>query len=56
MSETAPGEGTLKVFPDVKLSNAYLMLRPFFQPPQTGNPDDILDASKWKFGTSSLLS
>lgn len=53
MSETAPGEGTLKVFPDVKLSNAYLMLRPFFQPPETRNPDDIRDASKWTFNLES---
>ncbi|KAF9045976.1 DUF1479-domain-containing protein [Hymenopellis radicata] len=32
MSETAPTQGTLKLFPDVLLSNAYLILRPFFRP------------------------
>lgn len=30
MSNTGPGEGTLCVFPNVKLSSAYMMLRPFF--------------------------
>jgi len=31
MSNTGPGEGTLKVFPNVQLSNAYVVLRPFFR-------------------------
>jgi hypothetical protein len=30
-SDTSPGEGTLQVFPDVILSNAYTILRPFFR-------------------------
>ncbi|PFH46582.1 hypothetical protein AMATHDRAFT_69546 [Amanita thiersii Skay4041] len=32
MSSTGPNEGTLKVFPNVKLSTAYMILRPFFRP------------------------
>lgn len=32
LSNTAPGEGTLRVFPDVSLATAYLVLRPFFRP------------------------
>ncbi|KIV84204.1 hypothetical protein PV11_06171 [Exophiala sideris] len=30
MSECGPGEGTLRVMPSLKLSTAYIMLRPFF--------------------------
>ncbi|EIN03971.1 DUF1479-domain-containing protein [Punctularia strigosozonata HHB-11173 SS5] len=32
LSNTGPREGTLRVFPNVKLSTAYLILRPFFRP------------------------
>ncbi|KAJ7710084.1 hypothetical protein B0H14DRAFT_3641410 [Mycena olivaceomarginata] len=38
--------GTLKVFPDVLLSNAYIILRPFFRPL-------ILDAANWTFDIST---
>ncbi|KAK5228226.1 hypothetical protein LTR72_002109 [Exophiala xenobiotica] len=31
MSECGPGEGTLRVMPSLKLSTAYILLRPFFQ-------------------------
>lgn len=31
MSSTGPGEGTLKVFPSVRLATAYVILRPFFR-------------------------
>ncbi|KZT20479.1 DUF1479-domain-containing protein [Neolentinus lepideus HHB14362 ss-1] len=53
LSETAPTEGTLKVFPDVILSNAYTILRPFFRPKAgevDGNP---LDAENWEFDIST---
>ncbi len=30
MSRCGPGEGTLRVLPNIKLVTAYLMLRPFF--------------------------
>jgi hypothetical protein len=36
MSDTGPGEGTLCVFPNVKVSSAYLMLRPFFEKSKDG--------------------
>lgn len=48
-SETAPTQGTLQVFPDVLLSNAYLILRPFFKP-ISEDPATYLEASSWKFG------
>ncbi|KAF8622853.1 hypothetical protein AX15_006697 [Amanita polypyramis BW_CC] len=53
MSETAPTEGTLKVFPDVGLSNAYLILRPFFRPVVPVSDPGIFDAKNWQFDTSS---
>lgn len=31
LSHTGPNEGTLKVFPAIKESSAYMMLRPFFR-------------------------
>jgi hypothetical protein len=31
MSSTGPGEGTLRVCPLLKLSTAYVLLRPFFK-------------------------
>ncbi|KAI1252415.1 hypothetical protein MGN70_006990 [Eutypa lata] len=48
---TAAGahEGSLMLFPEVKTSIAYVLLRPFFKPPV--NKDDILDAEKWTFDT-----
>jgi len=32
MSDTGPNQGTLKVFPDLLLGSAYILLRPFFRP------------------------
>ena len=37
-------------FPDVLLSNAYFILRPFFSPKVPSNSKDIYDANNWKFG------
>lgn len=53
LSETAPKEGTLKVFPNVRLSNAYIILRPFFR--FKGNPkdDNPLAAENWEFDVST---
>ncbi|EXJ91449.1 hypothetical protein A1O1_04561 [Capronia coronata CBS 617.96] len=42
MSDCAPGEGTLRVLPSLKLSTAYIMLRPFFL-------DEKLDVSQPTF-------
>lgn len=53
MSETAPTQGTLKVFPDIILSNAYIILRPFFRPIVSADSGDILDAKNWEFDISS---
>lgn len=47
-SETGPGEGTLKLFPDVCLSNAYVMLRPFFR--LKSEDLDPYDAENWDIG------
>ena len=55
-SETAPSEGTLKVFPDVILSNAYLILRPFFRAKQTPVSSDPLDPDNFEFGETFVLS
>ncbi|CAE7087068.1 unnamed protein product [Rhizoctonia solani] len=46
MSSTGPGEGTIRFFPDLMLSTAYIMLRPFFRP-LDGNLANI-DPSNWK--------
>ncbi|KAK0242477.1 hypothetical protein EDD85DRAFT_811490 [Armillaria nabsnona] len=53
MSETAPTEGTLKVFPDVLLSNAYLILRPFFRLLVAPDSPDIWNPKSWAFDISS---
>ncbi|KAG8904712.1 hypothetical protein FRB99_001298 [Tulasnella sp. 403] len=53
MSDTGPGEGTLRVFPDLLLANAYITLRPFFRPVNPNlQGDELLDASNWVFDTS----
>ena len=51
-SETGPTQGTLHVFPDVLLSNAYIILRPFFSPTVPPNSKEIYDANNWQFGKS----
>ncbi|KAJ7352284.1 hypothetical protein DFH08DRAFT_858448 [Mycena albidolilacea] len=53
ISKTGPSQGTLKVFPDVLLSNAYIILRPFFRPLVPFDSKDILDAAKWEFDIST---
>lgn len=52
VSDTGPGEGTLKVFPDILLSTAYIILRPFFSPTVGASDSDALDAKNWEFGES----
>lgn len=48
---TAAGayEGSLMLYPEIKTTIAYVLLRPFFKPP--ANKEDILDAEKWTFDT-----
>ncbi|KDQ59257.1 hypothetical protein JAAARDRAFT_128012 [Jaapia argillacea MUCL 33604] len=53
LSETAPTEGTLKVFPDVLLSNAYIILRPFFTAKSTPVTSNPLDAENWEYNIST---
>jgi len=53
LSETGPGLGTLKVFPDVQLSNAYLIMRPFFRPKEKQVTEEPLDAENWELDTTS---
>ncbi|KAJ3827220.1 hypothetical protein EV361DRAFT_167826 [Lentinula raphanica] len=52
MSETEPHQGTLKVFPNVVLSNAYIILRPFFRPLVPIDSKDILDVKNWAYDIS----
>jgi hypothetical protein len=56
MSKTGPGEGTLQVNPMIKLTTAYMLLRPFFRANQplevdvSGQPSkQYLDADNWTF-------
>jgi hypothetical protein len=52
LSNTSPNEGTLQVFPDILLSTAYIMLRPFFSPTVDPSDPSALEARSWKFGKS----
>lgn len=45
LTRAGANEGSLLVYPDVKTSIAYVLLRPFFKPPE--NEDDVLDPEKW---------
>ena len=53
-SETAPTEGTLRVFPDVTISNAYVILRPFFRRMVPLDDPAILDPKNWELGECAL--
>ncbi|KAK0231117.1 hypothetical protein IW262DRAFT_1445354 [Armillaria fumosa] len=53
MSETAPTEGTLKVFPGLLLSNPYLILRPFFRLLVAPDSQEVWDPKSWVFDVSS---
>ncbi|KAI0749829.1 DUF1479-domain-containing protein [Daedaleopsis nitida] len=52
LSETAPTEGTLQVFPNVILSNAYTILRPFVSPKE-GCSAESYDPNDWQFDISN---
>ncbi|KAJ4256144.1 hypothetical protein NW762_009220 [Fusarium torreyae] len=51
LTPTAPKEGTIMVYPNLKSVIAYLLLRPFFNPPQ--DPNDIMDAERWTLDEST---
>ncbi|KAJ7885220.1 hypothetical protein B0H13DRAFT_2235304 [Mycena leptocephala] len=53
ISKTGPGQGTPKVFPDILLSNVYIIMRPFFRPLVSLDSKDILDAKNWAFDMST---
>lgn len=57
MSHTKPAEGTLLVKPLVKLSTAYVLLRPFFQPKRGRTSANYLDEENWEFmGADGMTS
>ncbi|KAI1615027.1 hypothetical protein EDD37DRAFT_398968 [Exophiala viscosa] len=51
LTSAGPGEGSLMLYPNVKYTIAYLLLRPFFQAPSS--EEDVMDASKWTFDPES---
>ncbi|KAJ8469327.1 hypothetical protein ONZ45_g16928 [Pleurotus djamor] len=53
LSATGPKQGTLKVFPDVLMSNAYIILRPFFRPKLPPDSAGFLEPENWEFDISS---
>ncbi|KAJ6596049.1 DUF1479-domain-containing protein [Mycena sp. CBHHK59/15] len=53
LSKTGPHQGTLKVFPDVLLSNAYIILRPFFRPLVPADSKEVFDPKNWEFDIST---
>ena len=52
-SEIGQRQSTICFFPDVVLSNAYTILRPFFRPKSTPLSEDPLAAENWEYGTFS---
>ncbi|KAF9266404.1 DUF1479-domain-containing protein [Marasmius fiardii PR-910] len=52
ISNTGPSRGTLRVFPDVLLSNAYIILRPFFRPTLSPDSNNFLKPESWVFDIS----
>jgi hypothetical protein len=50
-SRTSPRQGTILLYPNVRTAISYLLLRPFFRPPQ--DPSQIMDASQWEFDAES---
>lgn len=59
MSTTKPFEGTLMVNPAVKLSTAYVLLRPFFRSikgPDQVSPEAYLASDNWEFTGSEMTS
>ncbi|KAI0941545.1 hypothetical protein AcW1_003415 [Taiwanofungus camphoratus] len=54
LSDTGPGEGTLRVLPMLSLSTAYIMLRPFFRP-RPGLRTPSLRAEDWELDLDGTL-
>jgi hypothetical protein len=51
LTRTAPREGTILLYPNLKTAIAYVLLRPFFCPPEDKNK--IMDARQWSFDAQS---
>lgn len=47
LTQAGAGEGSLLLYPDIRWSIAYVLLRPFFQPPALD--EDKMDPDKWNF-------
>lgn len=47
LTRTAPREGTILLYPNVKTAMSYILLRPFFRPPTDASR--IMEASMWEF-------
>lgn len=50
LTRAAPGEGSLRLYPNVKTAIAYMLLRPFFNPP--ADESLVMNASQWTFSDS----
>ncbi|KAK6355095.1 hypothetical protein TWF696_004219 [Orbilia brochopaga] len=46
-------EGSILLYPNVQATVAYMLLRPFFRPPE--NEADTMDATKWTFDESGCF-
>ncbi|CBX98681.1 hypothetical protein IAQ61_007700 [Plenodomus lingam] len=46
LTPTAPREGTIMIYPNLKYVIAYMLLRPFFQPPKDKHAD-VMDPETW---------
>lgn len=53
LTEAGPGEGSLLVYPELKYAIAYVLLRPFFDPPE--DESEIMDAEKWTFNAEGMF-
>jgi hypothetical protein len=53
LTRAAANEGTLLLVPNLPTTLAYMLLRPFFKPPQ--DEADIMDASKWTLDESGAF-
>jgi hypothetical protein len=53
LSRAAANEGTILLVPNLCTTVAYMVLRPFFKPPQ--DYADVMDASKWTLDDSGVF-
>jgi len=53
LTEAGPGEGSLLIYPNLRYALAYMLLRPFFDPPKDSK--DIMDPAKWTLNAESTF-